>query len=242
MDDADPAVDLGLAPRVVPEHAHRARARIGEARAQRERGRLAGAVVAEQAGHAGRELERDLASATVSPYHLETPAKTSVRRRPSGSATTGRRTEIAITTPHAAHHHQPASACSGSVAARVERARRRDRQATEHDQLEVAVEFGAEDERAADERRDQHQRRVAAERERPAARERRDREPDQADVGRQQQARRRRSRQSRASGRRGSSCAESAKNVLPTNSSSTGQRASGRAAARARRAACRRRR
>ena len=45
------------------------------------------------------------------------------------------------------------------------------------------------DERAADERRDQHQRRVAAERERAAARERRDREPEQADVERQQEAR-----------------------------------------------------
>ena len=60
VDDADAAVDLGLAPRVVAEHAHRAGARIGEARAERERGRLAGAVVAEQAGHAGLELERDL--------------------------------------------------------------------------------------------------------------------------------------------------------------------------------------
>ena len=59
--DADPPVDLGLAARIVPEHAHRAGARIGEPGAQRERGRLAGAVVAEQAGHAGRQLERDLA-------------------------------------------------------------------------------------------------------------------------------------------------------------------------------------
>ena len=58
--DADPPVDLGLAPRVVPEHAHRARARIGEARAQRQRGRLAGAVVAEQARHARLQLERHL--------------------------------------------------------------------------------------------------------------------------------------------------------------------------------------
>ena len=60
MHDADPPVDLGLAARVVPEHPHRAGARIGEAGAQRERGRLAGAVVAEQAGHAGLQLERHL--------------------------------------------------------------------------------------------------------------------------------------------------------------------------------------
>ena len=58
VDDADAPVDVGLAPRVEPEHAHRAGARIGEAGAQRKRGRLAGAVVAEQARHAGRQLER----------------------------------------------------------------------------------------------------------------------------------------------------------------------------------------
>ena len=60
MDDADAPVDLGLAPRVVAEHAHGAGARIGEAGAERERRRLARAVVAEQAGHAGRQLERHL--------------------------------------------------------------------------------------------------------------------------------------------------------------------------------------
>ena len=58
--DPDPPVDLGLAARIEPEHSDRAGAGIGEPGAQRERGGLAGAVVPEQAGHAGRQLERDL--------------------------------------------------------------------------------------------------------------------------------------------------------------------------------------
>ncbi len=58
--DADALVDRGLAPRIVTEHPHRAGARIGEAGAERQRGRLARAVVSEQPGHAGSQLERHL--------------------------------------------------------------------------------------------------------------------------------------------------------------------------------------
>ena len=74
------------------------------------------------------------------------------------------------------------------LTARIEGARRGDRQAPEHDQLQMAVEAGAEHERPADIRGDQHQCRIAAERERPPARERGHREPDEAHVRREQQA------------------------------------------------------
>ena len=59
-DDADAPVDVGGAPRVRAEDPHRAAARRGEAGTELERGRLAGAVVAEQADHPAVGRERDV--------------------------------------------------------------------------------------------------------------------------------------------------------------------------------------
>jgi hypothetical protein len=59
-DDPDLAEDRRVAADVTAEQPHLAAARRGEARAELERRRLAGAVVAEQARHAGAERERDV--------------------------------------------------------------------------------------------------------------------------------------------------------------------------------------
>ena len=58
--DADALVDLGLAAGIVTEHPHLAGTGIGKAGAERQRGRLAGTVVPEQARHARRQVERHL--------------------------------------------------------------------------------------------------------------------------------------------------------------------------------------
>ena len=59
-DDADPLVHVGVPARLDAEDAHGSRARRGEARAQLERRGLPRTVVAEQAGHARADRERDV--------------------------------------------------------------------------------------------------------------------------------------------------------------------------------------
>ena len=58
--DADAPVGVEVARQVGAQHPHRPRAGLGEARAELQRGRLAGAVVAQQPGDARPERERDV--------------------------------------------------------------------------------------------------------------------------------------------------------------------------------------